>query len=149
MGFCSTVNAFDNNTYRKHKKKISLSGAKQPPTAGNTDNRTRTMDDKRRCASYADLRLVAINRPFPTRQELHPLPHLITHLARPAVIPWAGEGSLPLKPRLVQIIIHALLHQQLAMPALFDDSSIVNDHDPICICNRRQPVRDHEGRASL
>ena len=60
-----------------------------------------------------------------------------------------STNGLFLKPRLIQLIIHSLLCQQLTMLTLLDDLPIVNDHDPICIRDRRNLMRDHKGCASL
>ena len=60
-----------------------------------------------------------------------------------------SDFYLFLKPRLIQLIIHALIRQQLGVRSLFDDLPIVNDHDLIRACDGRETMRDHKGRASI
>ena len=54
-----------------------------------------------------------------------------------------------LKPRLIQLKIHALLCEQFTVRALFDDAAIVDDDNSIRAGDGGQPMRDHEGCASL
>ena len=59
--------------------RATLSCPKQSPTSRNVDNKPQMMDNKRRHASHADLKLVAINLPVSTRIESPPPPQLPCH----------------------------------------------------------------------
>ena len=54
-----------------------------------------------------------------------------------------------LKPRLIQLIIHPLIRQQLGVRSLLNDLPIMNDHDLIRACDGRKAMRDHKRRAPV
>ncbi len=54
-----------------------------------------------------------------------------------------------LKSRLIQVIVHSLICQQLGVRSLLDDLAIVDNHNFIGIRDRRKTMRDHKGCTSL
>ena len=50
--------------------------------------------------------------------------------------------------RFMEASVNAFVEHQLVVPTLFRDTSLVDDHDPVGVLDRRQAVGDDEGRAA-
>src|SRR5262249_33811099 len=86
-------------------------------------------------------------RPGPSRHRSLPPPPPTLTLASTEVKDVVESGDL-LGPVAVETRVHAAAGDQLLVGALLHDPPVLEDDDEVCATDRREPVRDHECRAS-